>query len=87
MCAKLLILTFIIFLTISSGRCANILGFFQFPSKSHHILSSALLKGLVKNGHNVTVISPFPLAKKMQNYTDIVLTNIMDWQKGEFALT
>lgn len=29
------------------------------------------MKGLAKRGHNVTVVSPFPLKSPMENYTDI----------------
>lgn len=38
---------------------SKILGVFWTPSKSHHILGSALLQALAKKGHNVTMMSPF----------------------------
>ncbi|XP_044744836.1 UDP-glucosyltransferase 2-like isoform X4 [Coccinella septempunctata] len=48
------------FLCVSNGiEGSKILGVFWTPSKSHHILGSALLQALAKKGHNVTLLSPF----------------------------
>lgn len=48
------------------------LGIFAFHGKSHFIMFEALMKGLAKKGHQVDVISAFPLKKPVENYTDLV---------------
>uniref|UniRef100_A0A0K8VGV4 UDP-glucuronosyltransferase 2B1 n=1 Tax=Bactrocera latifrons TaxID=174628 RepID=A0A0K8VGV4_BACLA len=45
-------------------------------ARSHHIVGSALMKELARRGHQVTVISPFPLKKPMENYVDIEIPTI-----------
>ncbi|KAL3285483.1 hypothetical protein HHI36_000015 [Cryptolaemus montrouzieri] len=40
-------------------QSSNILGIFWTPTKSHHILGSALLQALAEKGHNVTMLSPY----------------------------
>lgn len=61
---------------------ANILGVFPLPSPSHHILGSALLKELAVKGHKVTMISPYPFEKKIENYTDIYLDGVLEYKEG-----
>lgn len=60
----LLILT-----TFSSG--SRILFLFPSPSQSHLIVVKGLSTTLAERGHDVTVVSPFPLKKPMKNYRDI----------------
>ncbi|KAM0729641.1 UDP-glycosyltransferase UGT5 [Formica fusca] len=50
----------------------RLLGLFPFSGKSHFIMFEQLLKGLSRKGHQVDVISSFPLKKPYPNYTDIV---------------
>uniref|UniRef100_A0A182K1U4 FAD-binding PCMH-type domain-containing protein n=1 Tax=Anopheles christyi TaxID=43041 RepID=A0A182K1U4_9DIPT len=52
-------------------RSAKILGIFPTTSKSHWILGSALMKELAQNGHEVTMISPFPLKNAPKTYRDV----------------
>lgn len=40
-------------------------------SQSHIIVGKALYTELAKQGHDVTVISTFPLDKPLKNYRDI----------------
>lgn len=51
----------------------RILGIFPFNAKSHFMMYGELMKGLAKKGHQVDVISPFPLKKPPLNYRDIVV--------------
>lgn len=51
----------------------KILGLFPHPGKSHFDVFQPLLKELAVRGHEVTVISYFPLQKPIKNYTDISL--------------
>lgn len=53
----------------------KILFAFPSPSKSHLIVVQGLSTYLAEKGHNVTVVSPFPLSKPMDNYRDIVGPN------------
>lgn len=62
---------FIAFCEISSVTSSRILVLFPTPSKSHVITVQGLSTALVNKGHEVTVVSPFPLGKKMKNYRDI----------------
>ncbi|CAH1403023.1 unnamed protein product [Nezara viridula] len=57
---------------------ANILGMFPFPTFSHTNAYIPILKELARRGHNVTMVSPYPLKEKIPNYNDIVLDNTLD---------
>lgn len=48
------------------------LGIFPFHSKSHFVMYEHLMKGLARKGHQVDIISTFPLKKSYPNYNDIV---------------
>ena len=50
----------------------RLLGIFPFHGKSHFVMPEALMKGLAKKGHQVDVISTFPLKKPYPNYNDVV---------------
>lgn len=65
------ILIFINLILFTSIESARILLVHPSPSKSHLIVSKALMKELASRGHDVTVISSFPLEKPMKNYRDI----------------
>src|SRR5436190_23597370 len=50
----------------------RLLGIFPYHAKSHFVMFEALMKGLAKKGHQVDVISTFPLKKPYPNYNDVV---------------
>ncbi|XP_033219244.1 UDP-glucuronosyltransferase 2B31-like [Belonocnema kinseyi] len=52
---------------------ARILGLFPLNGKSHFIMCEQLMKALAKKGHQVDVISHFPLKKPFPNYKDFSL--------------
>nr|ATN96016.1 UDP-glucuronosyl transferase 343A4 [Aphis gossypii] len=52
-------------------RAANILVFMPLPLKSHFRGFQPLFEELSHRGHNVTVVSSFPLDRPINNYTDI----------------
>ncbi|XP_050466895.1 UDP-glucosyltransferase 2-like [Cataglyphis hispanica] len=58
------------YLSICHGY--RLLALFPFHAKSHFVMFEQLSKGLSRKGHQVDVISPFPLKKPYPNYTDIV---------------
>ncbi|XP_050293077.1 UDP-glycosyltransferase UGT5-like [Anthonomus grandis grandis] len=65
---------------VKTTECARILGAFPMPGQSHYILASKLMKGLVKAGHDVTMISPYEMkdVPKGGKYTDIVLDGVAE---------
>lgn len=54
-----------------SCEALRIIGIFPLPGKSHFIPNFEILKGLAKRGHQVDVVSHFPLKNPLPNYTDI----------------
>lgn len=62
---------------LHSASAYKILGVLHFSAKSHFIVGSALMKGLIEKGHEVTVISPFPLKKPIKNYHDIPVPSVL----------
>lgn len=63
-----------LFLLSSSVHSLNILALFPYGGKSHVDVFLPLTKALAKKGHQITVISHFPLKTPMANYTDINLS-------------
>lgn len=68
------LLTFVV-LSVLHNRVNSykILCVFPTPSKSHYYVGHALLKGLAKEGHEVTMISPFREKKPIENYSEVFL--------------
>ncbi|KAJ8972842.1 hypothetical protein NQ314_000006 [Rhamnusium bicolor] len=58
---------------LSQSYAYNILAVFPHLGKSHIDVFLPLMKGLTNKGHNVTIISNFPLSKPIPNYRDIDL--------------
>lgn len=58
---------------LSTCQGYRILGLFPFPGKSHFVMFEHLMKALAKKGHQVDVISTFPLKKPYPNYKDIIV--------------
>ncbi|XP_076634843.1 UDP-glucosyltransferase 2 isoform X1 [Colletes latitarsis] len=54
----------------------RILGVFPFNGKSHFVMFEQMMKSLAKKGHQVDVISTFPLKKPFPNYTDFIVLPI-----------
>nr|XP_014286413.1 UDP-glucuronosyltransferase 2B23-like isoform X2 [Halyomorpha halys]XP_014286417.1 UDP-glucuronosyltransferase 2B23-like isoform X2 [Halyomorpha halys] len=61
---------------------ANILGVFPFPTFSHTNAYIPILKELARRGHNVTMVSPYPLKEPIPNYKDVVLDNTIGQVTG-----
>lgn len=58
---------------IAEIKCSRILVVYPCPSQSHLVNGKVLFKALAERGHNVTVISNFPLDSPMENYRDIYI--------------
>ncbi|XP_062553019.1 UDP-glycosyltransferase UGT5-like [Armigeres subalbatus] len=64
--------TILVLLLQSNGAdSAKILCVFPTGSKSHVLGPQALLKNLAQRGHEVTMVSSFPLSKPVKNYRDV----------------
>lgn len=61
---------------------SKILVLFPSPSRSHLVVAQGITTSLAERGHEVTVVSPFPLDKPMKNYRDIKL-ELDDFHKGK----
>lgn len=52
-------------------------------STSHFAIGHSIVKTLLDAGHEITVISPYPLKNKLKNYTDIKAPNAIEsFKKG-----
>lgn len=70
MLCKIILVTLLGFL-ISECSSSKILVVHTTVSQSHIIIGKALYTELARRGHEVTVISTFPLDKPLKNYRDI----------------
>ncbi|XP_052871728.1 UDP-glycosyltransferase UGT5-like [Anopheles cruzii] len=64
----------VVLYALAVAESAKILSIFPTTSKSHWILGSALMKELALDGHEVTVISPFPLKNAPKTYRHLDVT-------------
>lgn len=51
---------------------------FTLPSRSHHIMGKALMQGLIADGHEVTMISPYEEKNSFENFTEIHLDGVIE---------
>lgn len=68
-----IVVVLVLAIKLNGINCSRILGIFPFNAKSHMQMFEQLMKGLVRRGHQVDVVSSFPLKKPYENYTDIFL--------------
>lgn len=68
-----IILTVCILIIVNSCLSSNILAFLPTKARSHYGGFEPLLKELAVKGHNVTVLSPFPLKNPPLSYHHIVV--------------
>lgn len=72
-----LVLVFIgIFITINLTNGAKILSIFHTASKSHQILAQRLMLELNKAGHEITIVTPFPIKNPPKGVRNIPLTGL-----------
>ncbi|XP_044018434.1 UDP-glycosyltransferase UGT4-like [Aphidius gifuensis] len=86
---KTLVLYFLMILEFDNCVGYRILAFFPLNVRSHFMMFERLAKGLARRGHQVDVVSPYPLVTPMKNYTDItveplVTENINDFSYNHF---
>ncbi|KAJ1521692.1 hypothetical protein ONE63_003335 [Megalurothrips usitatus] len=56
---------------VPEAAAFRVLGFFPFNAPSHNIMLKATMEALADYGHEVVMLSPFPLKKPRANYTDL----------------
>lgn len=86
---KLSFLLFIFGFAIVKMDALKVLTIAPFSAKSHFAIAQAIAKSLLKAGHEITMLSPFPLKKPVTNYTDVSVAKTMEeMEKGisEFYL-
>ncbi|XP_034948011.1 uncharacterized protein [Chelonus insularis] len=71
---KMSVSLFMLFVCISifPTESYRVLGIFPFQSRSHQMMFDAIAKGLVKRGHQIDVMTVYPLKKPIPNYHVIV---------------
>lgn len=78
-CALLLLL-------LSPGDSSRILAVLPTPSRSHFVVFQPLLLALASRGHDLTVISSFPLSAPAENYRDIDIRGYKKVYSDDVAL-
>lgn len=61
----------------------NILVLYPYPGKSHFISFVKLFRALAEKGHDVTVVSHYPLNEKILNYRDVEIGGLHDIFKND----
>ncbi|XP_072375320.1 UDP-glucosyltransferase 2-like [Diabrotica undecimpunctata] len=69
----------VLYFTLNSVFGANILFVSNIPSPSHQIWNYGLAEGLLKKGHNITMLAASPVENKSyKNYHPIDITGLVD---------
>lgn len=80
----------IIFITAAifdENSAYRILGIFPLNSRSHEMMFESLMTGLAKRGHQVDVVTHFPVENPPKNYKNIVnLSGTMDNLVNSFTI-
>ncbi|KPU76021.1 uncharacterized protein Dana_GF12119, isoform D [Drosophila ananassae] len=78
---QILMLSIVALLKPEMGDGARILAAFVFPASSHFMMTNAIIRELVKRGHEVTFITPFSLSKENlgPNYKEILIAQANIW--------
>lgn len=56
------------------------------PFHSHYVLASKIMRELVKCGHEVTVINPYPQKNPIPNYKDISVESLIGIMNGMYVV-
>lgn len=73
---RLIFITVFLCAVISASDCLRILGVFPINIRSHFRVFQSLMKELADRGHEVTVVSHYPLEKPLPRYKDVSLKGI-----------
>lgn len=80
-----LLLSLVALHQLDLGEGARILAAFIFPATSRFVIINAIIRELVKRGHEVTFITPHSLAKENlgPNYKEIVIGWYPSWNRSK----
>lgn len=71
----------LLFFCIALCKSAKILAVFNHAGASHTSIGKVLLKNLAKKGHQVTMVSSYPMKESIPNYNDVFLSeNLEDFK-------
>lgn len=70
---NVLVYVTLLFSVLLHAHAYRILGLFPHPGKSHFHVFQPLMQALAEKGHDVTVVSHFPIKQKVDRYKDISL--------------
>ncbi|GLH05010.1 UDP-glucuronosyltransferase 1-1 [Gryllus bimaculatus] len=82
----------------TSVETAKILAIFSVPARSHVGAYQPLMEELARRGHEMTVVTPFPRTKPLENYNEIIIEdtfpsrdssemNLFEYGKNNFLFT
>ncbi|CAG9767024.1 unnamed protein product [Ceutorhynchus assimilis] len=71
---------------VATIYCANILVVLEIGGVSHMSILKNIAKGLAEKGHNIDMVSQFPLEKPLERYTDINIGNKSTILTNQFFL-
>lgn len=83
---KIFFIAVTIFVVINTTSGAKILSIFHSASKSHQILAQQLLLELNKAGHEITLVTAFPIKNPPKNWRNIPLTGVESSFDGMFCV-
>jgi len=66
-----IVLIIVILITVNNGLTSSILAFLPSKARSHYGAFEPLFKELAEKGHNMTVLSPFPMKNPPPSYHHI----------------
>lgn len=72
------LVAFVILNLFSLSNSANIICVFHFPSFSHKFVYQKIVKDLSARGHNVTVLTVYPINENYANVTEILINGDYD---------
>lgn len=75
----------VLFICVPIIQSSNILVFVPAPWKSHIVSFQPLFLELAYRGHNVTVVSKFPISDPPFNYTQVILKYEVDLKPSMFV--
>ncbi|KAH8254190.1 hypothetical protein KR032_008816, partial [Drosophila birchii] len=78
---NILFLSLVALLQLDSGAASRILATFFFPAKSHSMMTNAIIRELVKRGHEVTFVTSISMVKENlgPNYQEITIPQYEVW--------
>lgn len=78
------VVLFLVVILATWSYSYNILVVFPYPGRSHFLTYARFFKGLAEKGHNVTVLSHYPLQEPVKNYRDIEIGGMEEFFQTKF---